>query len=134
MKTGEKIIHICQWCHDPLEKVPAPMNSFAEGMKEDNFCTPYCLNRYMAIKEGMDADKEQCRFCEKTIEYRKWTIRNASFCDGRCIDLYQELPTNKGYKAEYTKYLEAKEQFLKTQKRIKQMEDTIMQVKKKSPK
>lgn len=120
------LTYLCQWCQTKLDGKPTPNTSFTLPLAPDNFCSEYCSKRYMVIKQDMKSPTNKCRFCESTIQYNDWCIKNENFCNGRCIDLYQELLTNIEYKKVRSRFVEAQEQLSVAQKRVLSIEHAIM--------
>ena len=129
------VTRICQWCHEELKKqddTPAIAKILLFGsVYQDDCCSKYCGQRYKAIRAGMDADKEHCRFCDEILHFRNnWVIKGASFCNGRCIDLWQELPTNLEYKKLRQKEVEKKQEYQKIKDQLERFENRIIESKK----
>src|SRR6187402_366059 len=139
MFPNSKVTRICQWCHEELqeqEEVIYAPTSFGLQVKPEDFCSDYCHDRFCAIRAGMEADKDRCRFCDEILHFRgNWLIKGASFCNGRCIDLWQELPNNIEYKKVRQKVIEKKQEYEKVKDQLDRLETLIMDGKKvKSPK
>jgi len=129
------VTRICQWCHEELksqEETPAIAKVLLFGqVYQDDCCSKYCASRYKAIRSGMEADKEHCRFCDEILHFRgNWTIKGANFCNGRCIDLWQELPNNPEYKKLRQKEIEKKQEYEKIKDQVQRLETRLMDNKK----
>ena len=97
---------ICQWCHTQLisdEDITGNVgfgstNFFEKSfINRRNFCNnDYCEERYCREKNKTPSFKNKfCAFCYTKSSHFSWNIDNNSFCNGRCVDLFNETITNQ---------------------------------------
>jgi hypothetical protein len=114
---------ICQWCHAELvgvsespDSVYSSSNYSSDSLSVNqesgsrssltkslfmpypisskDFCdNGYCEYRYTEEKSKIP-DHTRCAFCYRKDTHFNWTIGSRVFCNGRCIDMFNEMQAN----------------------------------------
>jgi hypothetical protein len=127
----QKTIPICQWCYEILPSKhpntePPTLGTFIRS----DFCSTYCHSRFQAIKDGMNAKKEYCHYCEEEVKIKAWQIEGSYFCNGRCIDLFDHLHTSHEFKQAYAKMIDKKLEYERIEKLFRSLENKFMEIQK----